>query len=557
MTVHQVIIMHDSVREDSNSDMLDTLVQVDYVKRLIHDAGFKTRNMAFHDDPALLAPSILNEPPSLIFNLVETLSGSKHLHHAPELFESLGILYTGSGPAAMMLTSDKPLAKHMMRIAGIPTPDWCDANYKIGFSTLLGRSVLVKPAYEDASIGLSHESVISKLDQAKAEDVLGRADLFLEEYIDGREFNVSILEINNEPIVLSPAEIVFDAFPENTPKIVGYSAKWDVDSFEYQHTIRVFPFPHISKEGRRNQEEGRRNLVTTTESDLCKDLCTIARKCWELFGLRGYARVDFRVDGQGNLWVLEVNANPCISPDSGFIAAAAHDGINPSEVVLAIMKSAKIDLQCCAPLPIPEESPIDTTREKMSADECPEPESVTSDKTQNKKDQQGDLVQGISEIFFREEPSSKDLESVRSILASSGFFTQEEIDIGVSLVQERLHNGLESEYFFLFAQRGIDGEVIGYTCYGPIPGTESGFDLYWIAVRYDARGEGLGKELLRRTEASIRDLGGERVYAETSSTEKYAPTRSFYESNGYKLASVLEHFYRTNDHKCTYVTCVI
>lgn len=522
MSAKRIIIMHDPVGDASSSDMLDTLVQVDYVENIMREAGFITQLMEFQDDQLYVTdPDVLVEPPSLIFNLVETLSGSRYLHHAPECFEAWGLRYTGSGPAAILLTSDKPLAKHLMRSAGVRTPEWIDVRYQTRCTSLMGRSVIVKPAHEDASIGLSYESVIPRLDLAKVREVLtSQGDLFLEEYIDGREFNVSILEIDGEPMVLSPAEIVFVDFPENLPKIVGYSAKWDEDSFEYQHTVRTFPFSG-------SQEEGRRKIDLSSKSGLYDQLRTIARRCWELFGLRGYARVDFRVDEQGGVWVLEVNANPCISPDSGFIAAAMHDGITPSEVVLAILQAAEPGL-------------VNRTDEHKERD----------------GKREGYRMKKINEIRFREVLTEKDLESVRAILTSSGFFTCDEVEIGVSLVQERLQSGLASEYFFLFAESGVDGQVLGYTCYGPIPGTESGFDLYWIAVRDDVRGGGLGRELIKKSEEIITKMGGERVYAETSSTDRYLPTRSFYERSGYELGSVLEHFYRIYDHKFTYVKCL-
>lgn len=155
---------------------------------------------------------------------------------------------------------------------------------------------------------------------------------------------------------------------------------------------------------------------------------------------------------------------------------------------------------------------------------------------------------------FREDPRPSDIEAVRRIVVSTGFFNEEEIDIAAELVEERIKRGLASGYLFLFAEQ--DGEVMGYTCYGPISGTRRSFDLYWIAVHESCRGRGLGKGLMAKTESLIAAQGGGRVYAETSSREQYGPTRRFYESCGYVAEAVIKDFYDVGDSKVIYVKVV-
>ena len=127
-------------------------------------------------------------------------------------------------------------------------------------------------------------------------------ECFIEEYIDGREFNISLIGTSNAPLILPYAEIKFLNFPPEKSKIVGYDAKWDKNSFEYQNTVRSFEF-------------------NKTDQSLLDNLKYLALKCWEVFRIDGYARVDFRVDSKGIPYILEINVNPCISPDSGFFAA--------------------------------------------------------------------------------------------------------------------------------------------------------------------------------------------------------------------------------------------
>lgn len=152
---------------------------------------------------------------------------------------------------------------------------------------------------------------------------------------------------------------------------------------------------------------------------------------------------------------------------------------------------------------------------------------------------------------FREQPIASDIKSIASILSTSGFFNVEEQEVGVSLVRERLEQGERCEYFFQFAE--LEDSVRGYTCFGSIPGTKSSYDLYWIAVDTTYRGQGLGTSLLRQTEQEIGKRGGTRIYIETSSSNLYVPTRSFYERNAYHLEAELKDYYAPDDNKLIYV----
>ena len=155
-------------------------------------------------------------------------------------------------------------------------------------------------------------------------------------------------------------------------------------------------------------------------------------------------------------------------------------------------------------------------------------------------------------IVYREQSLPSDLQGVRRIVASSDFFSKKELDIALELVEESLHKGVSSGYHFLFAENG-KGQMIGYACFGPIPGTMESYDLYWIAVENEVRGAGLGKEILGKAEQRISELGGNRIYVETSSREQYKPTRAFYSKCGYVKEAGLKDFYSPGDDKIIYV----
>jgi GNAT superfamily N-acetyltransferase len=156
-----------------------------------------------------------------------------------------------------------------------------------------------------------------------------------------------------------------------------------------------------------------------------------------------------------------------------------------------------------------------------------------------------------SEVSLRHAVVPADLEAVRGIVSSTGFFSPAEVAVAVELVEERLAFGDPSGYFFVFAEEA--GRMLGYTSYGPIDGTDGGFDLYWIAVHRDHQSRGLGRLLMIETERMIRKAGGRRVYAETSGRLQYEPTRLFYKRLGFFRETHLKDFYAVGDDKVFYV----
>jgi ribosomal protein S18 acetylase RimI-like enzyme len=154
-------------------------------------------------------------------------------------------------------------------------------------------------------------------------------------------------------------------------------------------------------------------------------------------------------------------------------------------------------------------------------------------------------------ISYRDKPIPSDVDSILNIVKSSGFFSTEEVEMAVELVQENLSKGESSGYCFLLVE--FNERVVGYSCYGPIPCTKESYDLYWIAVLHDFRSRGIGRDLLERTEKKIGKMGGRRIYVDTSSRDQYEPTRSFYRANGYEQEGVLKDFYSPGDDKIIYV----
>lgn len=156
----------------------------------------------------------------------------------------------------------------------------------------------------------------------------------------------------------------------------------------------------------------------------------------------------------------------------------------------------------------------------------------------------------MSLCVSRHEVRPEDVAAVRALVLATAVFKPEEVDVAVELVQERLERGPESGYEFIFHDQ-LDG-LAGYACYGRIPCTRSSWDLYWIAVDPARQGHGLGRLLLHEIMAAVRAAGGERIFAETSSTPAYAGTRRFYLATGFVERARFEHFYDRGDDKVVY-----
>jgi D-alanine-D-alanine ligase len=338
----RIAILHQAVPEDATPDEQDVLVQVKAVSQALCELGHSTSAVACTLALDDLRRQLQDDRPDVIFNLVESLAATDSLQPiVPLLVESLGIRMTGSSAAAILNSGRKDFAKLMLERYELPTPFAFTAEQAERFESeeFRPRWMIIKPIAEHASFGMTDDDVVwltSKEEtiaaiQAKAAQI-GRP-CFAEMYIDGREFNLSLFQKGDLFHALPAAEMRFVDFPGGKPKIVGSAAKWDEKSFEYRSTVRSFEF--------RPEDE-----------TLHSRMASLASHCCRVLELGGYARVDFRVDEHGEPWILEANANPCLSPDAGFAAAAEHARIPYHEMIGNIVDAAFWKIPGC-PLPSP------------------------------------------------------------------------------------------------------------------------------------------------------------------------------------------------------------
>ncbi len=318
----KAIILINKLSENPLPDELDVLEQVKVVEQSLIELGHKVERVFMDIDLKQAEKDILSAKPDFVFNLYEGTKGKTDmLYLAAGLLQNLKIPYTGCGVDSIFITADKALTKKILKLNNIPTADWYLAKdyKKISHS----KKYIVKPLMEDASVGITEKSVINGDDLDVIDDYFKQFgnNFFIEEYIDGREFNISVVVNENGHQILTPAEIIFSHFPENKPKILGYEAKWVENSFEYKNTNRTFDFP-------------------STDTNLLEKIDEIVSECWNALNLRGYARVDIRVDENNQPFVLEINANPCISADSGFYAAVVKSGLSFTQIIEQIVADA-------------------------------------------------------------------------------------------------------------------------------------------------------------------------------------------------------------------------
>ena len=309
----RVLVLTSPETTEARPDTADTLLQAEEIATCLRGLGHEPAIVPFQVNRLIAALDGID--PHLVFNLVEDVpEGPDQVYLATDFLDQRGIPFTGASTQALRRLGNKPLMKARLRDAGLPVaPGLGEAAPNARF--------IVKSATEHASVGLTADNVVSGagaalLKIAEREHALG-GEWFAEAYIDGREFNVALLEDGSvAPLVLPIAEIVFADHVGDAPRIVGYAEKWATESHAYAATPRTFP-PH--------------------EEPLFPELQRLAVAAWDAFALTGYARVDFRVDRDGRPFILEINANPCLAADAGFCAAAARHGLGQVDIVARLL----------------------------------------------------------------------------------------------------------------------------------------------------------------------------------------------------------------------------
>lgn len=293
---------------------------------IIRQQGYKVITLNIDDDIMKLFAALQQHKPDVVFNCIEILYGVARLEMSiAGMFELLEIPYTGAPPIALANCQNKALTKQLLRSAGLPTPEFCIVSIitEASLCKKLQYPLMVKPLFEDASVGIENDSVVHTESALlkRLQHILTdyNQPALVEEYIEGRELNVSVFG-DTDPVVFPISEIDFSAMPPQFEHIVSYQAKWDPHHESYHKTIPICPAP-LPDEVRLKAEAA-------------------ALAVFRLMALRDYTRVDMRLRSDNQIFILEANPNPDLSEGVGFMRSAEAAGYEYGEMLGKIIQLA-------------------------------------------------------------------------------------------------------------------------------------------------------------------------------------------------------------------------
>ncbi len=296
------------------------------IEQAVIAGGHDCRKLVVDNSVQPLVTSLTEDRPDLVFNIAESFDGKSALEsNVAALLNLLGLHYTGSSPAGLILAGDKTLTKKVLTFHSILTAKFATVfRGSVDWAGEVQFPLIVKPPQEDASLGITQKSIvhdirelletISSLQQAYQGPVLA------EEFIDGREFYVGVIG-NSDVKALPIMELDFTGYPEGKPKIASWEAKWgddgDEKGAEFEGTKSVFP--------------------TDVSAELAARMQQVAIDAFQALRLRDYARVDLRVTAKEEIYVIEVNPNCYLEKSAEFASAAAKDGLDYESLIARIV----------------------------------------------------------------------------------------------------------------------------------------------------------------------------------------------------------------------------
>ena len=320
----KVVLLHTSDAIEPPEDPV-----LGQLESVLKSLGHESSRIVVAGDVVPIAASLNETKPDLIINMAESFNGKSALEsNVAALLNLLGLRYTGSSPAGLMLAGDKTLTKKVLSFHGIQSPKFATVyRGSVDFAQDIHFPLIVKPPQEDASLGITSKSVVKNV-----QELLGKMDemqtefqqpALVEEFIDGREFYVGVLG-NVNVKALPVIELDFAGFPADKPKIASWEAKWgdegDEKGAEYAGTKSIFP-------------EG-------LDEELVTRMQAVAVDAFQALRLRDYGRIDLRVTDKGEIYVIEVNPNCYLEKESEFARAAAKGGYEYEALIAQIMELA-------------------------------------------------------------------------------------------------------------------------------------------------------------------------------------------------------------------------
>ena len=320
----KIVILHTA---DALEDPVDPVI--DQIEQALVHGGHDTRRLVVDDTVEPIVNSLTGDRPDLVFNIAESFRGVSALEsNVAALLNLVGLGYTGSSPAGLILAGDKTLTKKVLTFHGILTARFATVfRGSVDWAGEIDFPLILKPPQEDASLGITQKSIVSDVQEllqtmsSLQQEYQG--PVLAEEFIDGREFYVGVLG-NSDVKALPVMEMDFTGYPEGKPKIASWEAKWGDDGDErgeeFAGTKSVFP--------------------SDLSEDLTGSLQKVAIDAFNALRLRDYARIDLRMNAKEEIYVIEVNPNCYLERKAEFATAAAKDGMDYDALIDRIVNLA-------------------------------------------------------------------------------------------------------------------------------------------------------------------------------------------------------------------------
>ena len=287
------------------------------------------RRIVVDDSVLPLVDALSSDRPDLVFNLAESFGGRSALEsNVAALLNLLGLRYTGSSPAGLILAGDKTLTKKVRTFHSILTARFATVfRGAVDWAGEINFPLVLKPPQEDASLGITQKSIVNDVQELLQTISSLQAEyqgpVLAEEFIDGREFYVGVLG-NSDAQALPVMELDFSGYPEGRPKIASWEAKWgdegDEKGAEFEGTKSIFP--------------------TDLSDELTERMQKVAIDAFHALRLRDYARVDLRVNAKEEIYVIEVNPNCYLEKSAEFASAAVKSGLEYPQLIERILELA-------------------------------------------------------------------------------------------------------------------------------------------------------------------------------------------------------------------------
>lgn len=302
---------------------------LDNVGEALRSLGHECRRIVVDDSVEPLVTALSGNKPDLVFNLAESFAGRSALEsNVAALLNLLGLRYTGSSPAGLILAGDKTLTKKVLTFHGILTARFATVfRGAVDWAGDIAFPLILKPPQEDASLGITQKSIVNDVQELlktiSSLQTEYQGPVLAEEFIEGREFYVGVLG-NSDAQALPVMELDFSGYPEGRPRIASWAAKWgddgDEKGEEFEGTRSIFP--------------------SDLPDEMAERMQKVAVDAFHALRLRDYARVDLRVNPREEIYVIEVNPNCYLERSAEFATAAEKSGLEYAQLIARIIELA-------------------------------------------------------------------------------------------------------------------------------------------------------------------------------------------------------------------------